>query len=193
MSSAPLSQLRAPRLLADRLADRLGETGGEALVDRPFPWLTRRGLPQRRACSHRKCDDEIRLDTGEDCENCGNVIHLRRARRARIGADIDRELPGLGDGERRHVLEERLREHAAAEAEDFVWRQEQDRRNAARAAAAERERGCSRPPRARGSSVSWATTRVCGIRRGGSDAVAHMPPNIHRGYKPQMGAVAEVS
>jgi hypothetical protein len=132
----------APRLLADRLTDRLAETGGEALVDKPFPWLIRRGLPQRSACSHRKCDDGVRLDTGEDCENCGNVIHLRRAWRARIGADIDRELPGLGDDERRRVLEERLRERAAIEAEDLAWRQEQARaerarRDAARAAAAE--------------------------------------------------------
>ncbi|MGQ4732658.1 hypothetical protein ACUN3E_34005 [Streptomyces sp. Ju416(a)] len=133
----------APRLLADRLTDRLEETGGEAMVDKPFPWLIRRGLPQRQACSHRKCDDGVRLDTGQDCENCDNVIHLRRARRARIGADIDRELPGLSDSDRRRVLEERLREHAAAEAEDLVRRQEQARaekswRAAARAAAAER-------------------------------------------------------
>ncbi|MGW4758467.1 hypothetical protein [Streptomyces chartreusis] len=133
----------APRLLADRLTDRLEETGGEALVDKPFPWLTRRGLPQRQACSHRKCDDGVRLDTGEDCENCGNVIHTRRAWRARIGADIDRELPGLSDGDRRRVLEERLRERAAIEAEDLVRRREQARvqqarRDAARAEAAQR-------------------------------------------------------
>ncbi|MFJ9975151.1 hypothetical protein [Streptomyces sp. NPDC090621] len=132
----------APRLLADRLTDRLAETGGEAMVDKPFPWLIRRGLPQRPACSHRKCDGGVRLDTGEDCENCGNVIQLRRAWRARIGADIDRELPGLADGERRRVLEERLHERVAAEAEDLAWRQEQARaerarREAARAAAAE--------------------------------------------------------
>jgi hypothetical protein len=133
----------APRLLAGRLTDRLEETGGEARVDKPFPWLIRRGLPQRRACSHHKCDDGVRLDTGEDCENCGNVIHLRRALRARIGADIDRELPGLDEGERRRVLEERLREQAAIEAEDLVWRREQAaaeraRREAARAADLER-------------------------------------------------------
>ncbi|MFJ8755254.1 hypothetical protein ACIREO_39005 [Streptomyces sp. NPDC102441] len=133
----------APRLLADRLADRLEQTGGEALVTDPFGWLLGRGLPQRPACSHRKCDDGIRLDTGEDCENCGNVLHLRRARRARIGADIDREFPGLGDDERRRVLEGRLREQAALEAEDFVWRREQAaaeqaRREAARAADQER-------------------------------------------------------
>ncbi|MFZ3491680.1 hypothetical protein ACODT5_00305 [Streptomyces sp. 5.8] len=132
----------APRLLADRLTDRLEETGGEALVTGPYGWLIRRGLPQRPACSHRKCDDGIRLDTGEDCENCGNVLHLRRARRARIGADIDRELPGLADGERRRVLEERLRDQAALDAEDLAWRQEQARaerarRDAARAAASE--------------------------------------------------------
>ncbi|WP_274919465.1 hypothetical protein [Streptomyces sp. WZ-12] len=132
----------APRLLADRLTDRLAETGGEAMVTGPYGWLIRRGLPQRTACSHRKCDDGIRLDTGEDCENCGNVLHLRRAWRARIGADIDRELPGLADGERRRVLEERLRERVAIDAEDLAWRQEQARaerarRDAARAAAAE--------------------------------------------------------
>ncbi|WP_395100678.1 hypothetical protein [Streptomyces noursei] len=132
----------APRLLADRLTDRLAETGGEAMVDNPFPWLIRRGLPQRPACSHRKCDDGVRLDTGEDCESCGNVIHLRRAWRVRIGADIDRELPGLADGERRRVLEERLRERTALEAEDLARRQEQARAErarceVARAAAAE--------------------------------------------------------
>lgn len=133
----------APWLLADRLTDRLKETGGEALVDRPYPWLIRRGLVQRQACSDRRCDDGIRLDTGGECENCGNVLHIRRAWRAKIAAQIDRELPGLADGERRRVLEERLREQAAIEAEDLVRRRakaraEQARRDAARAAAQER-------------------------------------------------------
>ncbi len=133
----------APRLLADRFTDRLEETGGEALVERPFPWLMRRGLVQRQACSDRRCDDGIRLDTGAECENCGNVVHIRRARRAKIAAEVDRELPGLSEGERRRVLEERLREQAAIEAEDFVRRREQARaeqarRDAARAAAQER-------------------------------------------------------
>ncbi|MFB6876341.1 hypothetical protein [Streptomyces sp. NPDC056323] len=141
----------APQLLADRLTDRLEETGGEALVDKPYGWLIGRGLVQRQACSDRRCDDGIRLDTGSGCENCGNVIHIRRARRARINAEIDRELPGLSDGKRRGVLEDRLREQAAIEAEDFVWqreqaRAEQARRDEARAAAqeqAERERAAA--------------------------------------------------
>ena len=107
----------APRLLADRLTDRLEETGGEARVNSPFGWITRRGLVQRPACSDVRCDDGIRLDTGGDCDTCGNVIHIRRARRVRTAADIDRELPGIGAAERRQVLEERLREHTAAEAE----------------------------------------------------------------------------
>ena len=133
----------APRLLADRFTDRLEETGGEALVDRPFPWLMRRGLVQRQACSDRRCDDGIRLDTGAECENCGNVVHIRRARRVKIAAQIDRELPGLSAGERRRVLEERLREQVAIEAEGLVRRREQARaeqarREAARAAARER-------------------------------------------------------
>lgn len=132
----------APQLLADRLTARLEETGGEALVDKPFGWLIGRGLVQRQACSDRRCDDGTRLDTGGGCENCANVIHIRRARRARIGAEIDRELPGLSDGERRRVLEDRLREQAVIGAEDLAWRQEQARaewarREAARAAAAE--------------------------------------------------------
>ncbi|MFD4260768.1 hypothetical protein ACFWR9_24875 [Streptomyces sp. NPDC058534] len=132
-----------PRLLADRLTDRLKETGGEALVDKPYGWLIRKGLVQRQACTDQRCDDGIRLDTGADCEMCGNVAHIRRARRAKIATQIDRELPGLGDSERRQVLEERLREQVAIEAEDLVWRQEQARaeqarRDAARAAARER-------------------------------------------------------
>ncbi len=98
---------------------------------------------QRPACSDRRCDDGIRLDTDSECENCHNVIHLRRTRRARIGAETGRELPGLSDGERRQALEERLREQAAIEAEDFAWRREQARteqarRDEARAAAQER-------------------------------------------------------
>ncbi|MFB8033810.1 hypothetical protein ACFC5Z_12775 [Streptomyces sp. NPDC056004] len=141
----------APRLLADRLTDRLEETGGEALVDKPFGWLIRRGLVQRQACSDRRCDDGTRLDTSSGCENCANVIHIRRAHRARIGAKIDRELPGLSDSERRGALEDRLREQAAIEAEDFVWRREQARaeqarRDEARTAAqeqAERERAAA--------------------------------------------------
>ncbi|MFI9772451.1 hypothetical protein ACIHJG_37215 [Streptomyces sp. NPDC052415] len=176
----------AARLLADRLTDRLEESGGEVLVDRPYPWLIRRGLVQRQACSDLRCDDGIRLDTGGECDNCGNVIHLRRARRARIGADIDRELPGLADGERRRVLEERLREHAAAEAEDFVWRREQAReqqarREAARAAArerAERERQEAAaadavrqalPCEDCGRDRSAGLCEACGYRRQASD------------------------
>ncbi|WP_331763447.1 hypothetical protein [Streptomyces anulatus] len=126
---------RAPRLLADRLTGRLEETGGEALVDKPFGWLIGRGLVRRPSCSDRRCDDGTRLDTGGECGNCGNVVHIRRARRARTVAEIDRELPHLGDDERRRVLEDRLREHAAAEAEDLVWRQEQARAEKARRAA----------------------------------------------------------
>lgn len=173
---------RAPRLLAGRFTDRLEETGGEALVTGPYGWLIRRGLVQRPSCSDRRCDDGIRLDTGGECENCGNVIHLRRARRAKIAAEIDRELPGLGAGKRRQVLEERLREQAAIEAEDFVWRREQARaeqarHDAARAAAqerAERERRASAtadavrqtlPCEDCGQERSAGLCEACGYRR----------------------------
>ncbi|MFD9235696.1 hypothetical protein ACFWB3_10490 [[Kitasatospora] papulosa] len=112
----------APRLLADRLTDRLEETRGEALVRKPFGWLIGRGLVRRPSCSDRRCDDGTRLDTGAECENCGNVVHIRRARRAKTAAQIERELSHLGDDERRRVLEERLREQAAVEAD---YRQDQ--------------------------------------------------------------------
>ncbi|MEU4800479.1 hypothetical protein [Streptomyces sp. NPDC023327] len=59
-------------------------------------------------------------------------------RRVKIAAEVDRELPGLSAGKLRQVLEERLREQAAIEAEGFVRRREQARRDAARAAAQER-------------------------------------------------------
>ncbi|WP_239577181.1 hypothetical protein [Streptomyces californicus] len=149
-AKAELSQLeglgvaaqRAPRLLADRLTCRLEETGGEALIRRPFGWLISRGLVRRPSCSDRRCNDGSRLDTGAECENCGNVVHIRRARRARTAAQIDRELPHLGDDQRRRVIEERLREQAAIEAEDQVRRRaqaraEKVRREEARAAAQE--------------------------------------------------------
>ncbi|MFE9889254.1 hypothetical protein [Streptomyces scopuliridis] len=138
----------APRLLADRLTYRLEEAGGEGLVRDAVGWLLGRGLVRRRACSDPRCDDGIRLDTGGECQNCGNVLHIRRAKRARIAAEVDAELPGLGELERRQVYEDRLRSQAAVEAEDFIWRRqraqaEQARRAAARAEAevrAERER-----------------------------------------------------
>lgn len=133
----------APRLLADRLTDRLAETGGEALIKKPFGWLIGRGLVRRPSCSDRRCDDGTRLDTGAECENCGNVVHIRRARRAKTAAQIERELPHLGDDERRCLLEERLREQAAIEAEDQVRRREQARAEKARreeARAADQER-----------------------------------------------------
>jgi hypothetical protein len=160
----------APRLLADRLTERLAETGGEALVDRPYPWLIRRGLVQRQACSDRRCDDGIRLDTGGECENCNNVIHIRRARRAKIAAQIDRELPGLADGERRRVLEERLREHTALEAERTRRRHaravvEVEGRRAAAARRREREEEAERVRRS-------APCSGCGL----PDAAGLCPP-----------------
>ncbi|MFJ9434905.1 hypothetical protein ACIRQY_35435, partial [Streptomyces sp. NPDC101490] len=161
----------APRLLADRLTDRLAETGGEAMVTGPYGWLIRRGLPQRQACSHRECDDGVCLDTGEDCENCGNVVHLRCARRARIGADIDRELPGLADGELRRVLEERLREHTALEAEDLAWRREQaGKQQAARMRPVRKRRSrrsASARPRQTRSGWRWPARTAAGSGRPG--------------------------
>lgn len=132
----------------------------------------RRGLVQRPSCSDRRCDDGVRLDTGTECTNCANVIHVRRAHRARIGADIDRTLPGLADGERRRVLEERLREHTAAEAEHLAWRQEQARARQA-AAAQTRAKTAQRAEREREAAVAADLVRQalacedCGQQRAG--------------------------
>lgn len=121
-----LSQVEgAPKLLADRLASRLRETGGEALIRQPFPWLTRRGLVQRPSCTDPRCDDGMRLDTRGDCDTCGTVIDLRRARRRAVAAQIDRQLPHLTPHERQQVLEERLREQTATHAQALERRREQ--------------------------------------------------------------------
>ncbi|WP_330346981.1 hypothetical protein [Streptomyces sp. NBC_00582] len=68
----------APRLPADRLTDRLEETGGDARVRGPYGRLIRRVLVQRPSCSYRRCDGGIRPGTGTGCENRQNESHLRR-------------------------------------------------------------------------------------------------------------------
>ncbi|MFK3734688.1 hypothetical protein ACI2LJ_30990 [Streptomyces sp. NPDC088090] len=189
-AKAELAQLRqvldwagqAPPVLAARLTSRLEETGGEALIARPYGWITRRGLVRRLSCSDIRCDDGIRLDTGTDCDTCANVLHHRRAWRARIEAVVDEEMPGLGELERRQAIEARLREHVALEAADYVRRREQAqaeearrvsaRARAAACEAAERERQeaamadrqllpCADCGRARSAGLCEA----CGYRR----------------------------
>lgn len=169
----------APQLLADRLVDRLEETGGESWVRDPFGWLTGFGLVQRQACTDLRCDDGIRLDTGGDCDNCANVLHTRRAWRARISAKVDAQMPGLSEGERRAAIEERLRQRTALEAEDLVWRREQaaaeqTRRAVARAQAQARAEGERAATLAAGQALPCADCgreqaaglcEACGYRR----------------------------
>ncbi|MFB7853497.1 MULTISPECIES: hypothetical protein [unclassified Streptomyces] len=132
---------QAPSLLAARLKARLDETGGEALITSPFGWLTHCGLVRRPSCSDVRCDDGVRLDTGARCDNCRNVLHNRRAGRARITAEVDEQLPGLDQDERDREIEARMRRHAEAEAADFVARrgaaQEREAQRAAARAKAE--------------------------------------------------------
>ncbi|WP_329453194.1 hypothetical protein OG894_42100 (plasmid) [Streptomyces sp. NBC_01724] len=178
----------APRLLADRLTDRLQEVGGGAHVRDAVGWLLGRGLVQRRACSDLRCDDGIRLDTGGDCPTCSNVIHLRRGQRARIAAEVDATLPGLGETERRTVLEGRLRREVARDAEDLMCRRRQaeaayTRRADARAQAAvrsERERTAAQAAEAErqalpcadcGTVRSAGVCEACGYRRQTEDLV----------------------
>ncbi|MFF4044681.1 hypothetical protein [Streptomyces sp. NPDC001816] len=106
----------APRLLADRLTDRLDEVGGEALVRDPMGWLLGRGLVQRQACTDLRCDDGIRLDTRGDCPSCAGVVADRRAQRARLRTVVDAQLADADGARRRVVYEEQLREHTMLEA-----------------------------------------------------------------------------
>ncbi|MFG2841114.1 hypothetical protein ACGFYE_39760 [Streptomyces zaomyceticus] len=146
-AEAELAQLRqvlewtgqAPSALAVRLTSRLEETGGEALIARPFGWITHRGLVRRAACSDVRCDNGVRLDTGADCHNCDNVLHSRRAWRVRIAAEVDQELPGLETDARYREIEARMRRHAEAEAADLVSRQAEAQQRAERRAAARAE------------------------------------------------------
>ncbi|WP_371591232.1 hypothetical protein [Streptomyces sp. NBC_00470] len=114
----------APQRLADRLHDRLEETGGQALVASPYGWLTGRGLVQRPSCPDQRCDDGIRIDTGDTCGTCSNVIDIKRGRRARILACIARDLPHLTEADRLQVLEEQLRETVAADADEAARQHE---------------------------------------------------------------------
>jgi hypothetical protein len=114
----------APRLLADRLTDRLHEVGGEAGVRDAMGWLIGRGLIQRHGCPDRRCDDGIRLDTRGDCPTCAALITDRRARRIRLRAVVDSELVGVPAQQRRTVYEERLREDMWLEAAQAERRRE---------------------------------------------------------------------
>ncbi|CAM5674433.1 hypothetical protein SGRIM128S_07559 [Streptomyces griseomycini] len=105
----------APQVLAHRLADRLQETGGEALVREPMGWLLGRGLVQRPACPDPRCDDSIRLDTGTDCPSCANIAHIRRMLRTRIAAQVGSQMPCSDPATCRAETERRLREETALE------------------------------------------------------------------------------
>ncbi|MFF9090481.1 hypothetical protein ACF1BE_29630 [Streptomyces sp. NPDC014991] len=160
----------APRLMAGRFTDRLEETGGEALVDRPFPWLMRRGLVQRQACPDRRCDDGIRLDTGGDCASCASLLADRRAVRARVRTEMVADLPGAGAAELRAACERRLHEHTVLEAERTRLRHarvvvEVERRRAAAAQRREREVAAERARRS-------APCAECGL----PDAAGLCPP-----------------
>ncbi|MFF1478085.1 hypothetical protein ACFVYD_11000 [Streptomyces sp. NPDC058301] len=148
----------APRILANRLTDRLRETGGAARIRDAVGWMLGRGLVQRPACPDVRCDDGIRIDTGGDCPTCGNVIHMRRAQRARILAEIDTQTPGLIPEERRATLEERMRHQTALDAEAFIRAQVQ----------AERERVAAQVQHCAdcgGATQPSGLCEACGLRR----------------------------
>jgi hypothetical protein len=113
----------AADVLADRLARRLVAQGGPLAVTDPVGWLIGRGLPQRPGCSDVRCDEHVRLDTGDECATCTYLLDDRRAQRRRIAAAVDAELPGMGESDRRTETERRLHQATTAEA----WAKQQRR------------------------------------------------------------------
>ncbi|MFI6881168.1 hypothetical protein ACIBL6_47760 [Streptomyces sp. NPDC050400] len=160
--------------LAGRLRSRLRETGGEALIAQPFPWLTHRGLVQRPACPDPRCDDGTRLDTGGDCANCHNVIDLRRARRKSTAAHVDRQLPHLSDAARQRVIEEQLRAQTATDALLLARRHEQAAVERQERAAALEERRVQEQREQAAAAAAAAQRQATPCRTcGAADAAGH--------------------
>ncbi|MEV4333468.1 hypothetical protein AB0K02_23490 [Streptomyces sp. NPDC049597] len=121
----------ADDVLADRLSRRLLAQGGPMAVTDPVGWLISRGLPQRPGCSDVRCDEHVRLDTGDECATCNYLIDDRRAQRRRIAAAVDAELPDVDESDRRAETERRL--HQATTAEAWAKRQRREQLEAERA------------------------------------------------------------
>jgi hypothetical protein len=121
-------------VLADRLSRRLGAQGGPLAVTDPAGWLIGRGLPQRQGCSDVRCDEHVRLNTGDPCATCTYLLDDRRAQRRRIAAAVDAELPDVGESDRRTETERRL--HQATTAEAWAKRQRREQLEAERRSAA---------------------------------------------------------
>jgi hypothetical protein len=110
----------ADRVLADRLIGRMLAQGGPASVRDPVGWLLGRGLPQRRDCGDRRCDDGLLLTTGESCARCQENLLANRAMRSSVAAGVDQR---LAPQEQQREVEGRMRELAqlAAEEEQIRW------------------------------------------------------------------------
>ncbi|MFC1436047.1 hypothetical protein ACEZDB_35980 [Streptacidiphilus sp. N1-3] len=110
----------ADRILADRLVGRLLAQGGPVSVRDPVGWLLGRGLPQRRDCGDRRCDDGRLLTTGESCARCQDNLVASRAMRSAVAAGVDQR---LAPEDRQHAVEARMHELAqlAAEEEQIRW------------------------------------------------------------------------
>ncbi|CAL9327243.1 hypothetical protein [Streptomyces sp. SudanB182_2057] len=164
----------APRLLADRLTDRLEEVGGQALVRDPMGWLLGRGLVQRQACADPRCDDGIRLDTRADCPTCTTVIADRRGQRARLRALVDEQLAGAGTAQRRAVYERQLREHTLREAARA------EARRAREAVAVQARRAVAARRRAQQEAAAQARRSAPCAECGLPDAAGLCPQCTHR-------------
>ncbi|MGW5353393.1 hypothetical protein ACWERV_23140 [Streptomyces sp. NPDC004031] len=114
---------RAVQLLAARLERRLAVQDGPDQVRDPVGWLLRRGLPRGGAgCTHPRCDEGTRMDTGLPCEMCRSRIAGQRALRERVTAEVAADRPNAPQAVRRREVERRLREETAKAAEQRAVR-----------------------------------------------------------------------
>ncbi|MFD9685174.1 hypothetical protein ACFWXO_05360 [Kitasatospora sp. NPDC059088] len=110
----------ALRAMHRRLERRLDAEGGPAGVRDAVAWLLGRGLPQRRQCGHRACDDGFHSATGTMCEGCTEALAAKRARRRAAVRDVVLATPELSFEDRSRLIEQHLSARATAAAEQHV-------------------------------------------------------------------------
>lgn len=113
---------RAVQVLAARLERRLAAQDGPDKVRDPVGWFLRRGLPRGADCTHPRCDEGTRMDTGGPCEMCLSRIAGLRALRGRVAAEVAADHPHAPPMARRREVEQRLREETAHAAEQRAAR-----------------------------------------------------------------------
>ncbi len=129
---------RAGHYLARRLTRRLTAQPGRASgVKDPVGWLIGRGLPRLSPCTDQRCDDGTLMHSGTACERCEDHVLDLRARRRRVAAQVQADLPDATPDQQHEVFEDHLRAAVDADTARFEeGRREQAAKDAAVAAKA---------------------------------------------------------